>query len=259
MTYEKMLAESKRLDEKIKSIQTQLGAFPDGKLVCTQNGTHTKWFLSDGHKSTYLPKKERPLAEQMAHKKFLSLQLQHLIQEQTAIGYYLRHHDQNSIQTEQSFLMSPKYQELLAPTFVPLSQELQEWANAPYERNTLYPENLVHQTCSGIYVRSKSEMLIDMVLFQKKIPFRYECLLELDDGYCFPDFTILHPRTKEIIYWEHFGMMDNEAYRKHASIKLQRYISNGIIPTIHLITTYETKEHPLDLRTIEELVAHYFL
>ena len=78
----------------------------------------------------------------------------------------------------------------------------------PYEKNPKYPEHLIHKTVSGIYVRSKSESMIALQLYTEKIPFRYECALQLGETTLYPDFTILHPKTGEIFYWEHFGMMD---------------------------------------------------
>ena len=35
--YERMRLESQRLDQQIKSLKNQLKAYPEGKLVCTQN------------------------------------------------------------------------------------------------------------------------------------------------------------------------------------------------------------------------------
>ena len=57
-------------------------------------------------------------------------------------------------------------------------------------------------------MRSKSEAMIAMSLYVQKIPYRYECELKLGSITLFPDFTIRHPETGEIFYWEHFGMMD---------------------------------------------------
>lgn len=259
MIYEKVLTESQRLETQINELQKQLDTFPEGKLISTANTRGTKWYRSDGHKSIYLPKKERRLAEQLAHKKYLSLQLKNLLREKTAIDFYLRHHDSNAYQAEQSFVNSLEYKDLLSPIFTPLSEELQNWMSASYERNDKHPENLTHNTYSGNYVRSKSEALIDMFLFKNKIPFRYECALHLDEMLIFPDFTIRHLKTGQVYYWEHFGMMDNPAYAKTVLSKLQVYISNGIIPSIQLITTYETKENPLDPETVEKIVEHYFL
>lgn len=84
-------------------------------------------------------------------------------------------------------------------------------------------------------------------------------MLQLGDSIVYPDFTIKHIATGDIYYWEHFGMMDNTKYAQNACSKLQLYTSNGIIPTIHLITTYETKEHPLSSEDIEKIIEHYFL
>ena len=65
-----MCLESKRLEEQIKSLQSQIESFPEGKIICTPNGNTYKWYRSDGHKSVYIPKSERKLAEQLAVKKY---------------------------------------------------------------------------------------------------------------------------------------------------------------------------------------------
>ena len=101
--------------------------------------------------------------------------------------------------------------------------------------------------------------MIDTLLYLNKIPFRYEDALHLGNTTFYPDFTILHPSTGKIYYWEHFGMMDDAAYAKNTCFKLQTYTSHGIIPSINLITTYETKEFPLSSDSIEKIIHHYFL
>ena len=81
----------------------------------------------------------------------------------------------------------------------------------------------------------------------------------LDDITLFPDFTIRHPVSKEVYYWEHFGMMDDSAYSQKAFSKMQLYTRYGIIPSVNLITTYETKDNPLSIDTIEKVISNYFL
>ncbi len=181
------------------------------------------------------------------------------MREKNALDYYLKHHDVGAIQSEQDFINSQKYKELLSRFFIPLSQELVDWQKEAYEKNTKYPEGLLHRTASGNYVRSKSEALIDLYLTKNRIPFRYEAALYLRGVVIFPDFTIRHPETGEIFYWEHFGLMDESSYNRNVGSKLQLYISNGIIPNIHLITTYETKGHPLTTEIIERILETYFL
>ncbi len=255
--YEQMLAERRRLDKEISSLQAQLKQFPAGKLICTHNNNYFKWFHSDGHSQTYIPKKNKLYAEQLASKKYLTTLLNDDVNEKRAIDFYLRHHVPSKV--PELLNDTSGFRELLASHFQPLSTELLEWMNSPFSKNPKYPEQLLHQTPSGNLVRSKSEVLIDMSLYMHKIPFRYECELILDDITLYPDFTIRHPHTGEYFYWEHFGLMDDLTYSKNACSKLQLYSANGIIPSIRLITTYETQSHPLNLDLLDKIIEFYFL
>lgn len=252
-----MKNEHRQLCQQLDEIQAELARLPEGKLICTHNGSRFKWYHSDGKSKAYIPKQNRALAEQLAVKKYLSLQAQNMLQERRSIEYYLRHHDADIKQADE-LLTASEYQELLAPYFTPVSQELSDWMHAPYERNQKYPEQLIHKTSSGNLVRSKSEAIIDMLLLMNKIPFRYECELQLEETTLYPDFTLRHPLTGQVFYWEHFGMMDNPNYCRNATTKLQLYFSHGIIPTINLITTYETKDNPLNIEIVEGIIQHYF-
>ena len=251
-----MRLESKRLDEQIDSLHSQIESLPDGKIICTPNGNGYKWYRSDGHKSVYIPKSERNLAEQLAIKKYLQQIETDCIQEKIAIDFYLRHHSPSK--AKDLLINKPGYQELLSSFFKPQSQTIEDWIKAPFEQNPKYPENKIHKTSSGNLVRSKSEALIDMILYTNKIPFRYECALEVGDYKIYPDFTIMHPKTGRIMYWEHFGRMSDSKYNRNVGERLQTYISHGIIPSIHLITTYETLEDPLTTEKIEKIVHEYF-
>ena len=130
--------------------------------------------------------------------------------------------------------------------------------DTPFEKNPKYPEQLIHKSTSGNYVRSKSEAMIDTFLHMNKLPFRYECCLELGDNMFYPDFTIRHPVTGQTYYWEHFGLMDIPSYAQNAYAKLQFYSSHGIIPSLNLIVTFETKESPLSTELVSQLIHHYF-
>lgn len=256
--YERILKERQRLQKQIDSLQTKLSGFPSGKLICSQTGNRCKWYQSDGHTKVYIPKEEKQLAEQLAAKKYLSLLLEDLSHEKKAIDFYLNHHFPDSGRSEHLLTNIPGYKELLSPFFLPKSQELSDWMTSPYEHNTNYSEQLILKTLSGNLVRSKSEVIIDMALYTNQIPFRYECALHLGDTTLFPDFTIRHPESGELYYWEHFGRMDDPLYYKNVFSKLQLYTSHGIIPSINLITTYETKENPLSSEVIEKIIEHYF-
>lgn len=253
-----MLAESKNLEKQIQLLNSKIQSLPAGKLVCTRNGSRYKWYQSNGQEYSYIPKSNRKLAEQLAAKKYLTLLSEDLLHEKKAIEFYLRHHHRDTPQANQ-LLHMPEYKDLLSPFFSPLSQELLDWMNAPYEHNIKYPEQLIHKTISNHLVRSKSEAIIDTILHINHIPFRYECALNLGKTTLYPDFTIRHPLTGTQYYWEHFGLMDDLTYSKNAYSKLQLYTSIGIIPGIQLITTFETNENPLSIELVEKIVTHFFL
>ena len=84
--------------------------------------------------------------------------------------------------------------------------------SGPYDQNPLFPEQRIHKCASGHLVRSKSEAIIDMVLYTNQVPFRYECALTLGKTVIYPDFTIRDPSSGKTYYWEHFGMMDQPSY-----------------------------------------------
>lgn len=247
------------LEKQIYSITREIQILPDGTLYCIHNGKYQKWYSYHNKRQTYIPKSNQTLAEKIAYKKYLSLLLEDLTQEKKAIEAYLSLHPSDFGKSNELLIQKPEYRELLSNYLHPLSQELLEWANSPYEKNPNYPEQLIHKTRSGNYVRSKSEIIIDMLLHMNQIPFHYENALYLNKTVIYPDFTIRHPKTGKFFYWEHFGLMDNPTYANKTCEKLQLYTSNGIIPSIQLITTYETKDHPLTYEVVEQLIKHYFL
>ena len=248
-----------RLQKQIQDLQTRIAGLPDGKLLSCRNKNRYKWYVSDGHQSTYIPKSNRPLAEQLALKKYLTISLEELSREAYALDCYLKHCPSTQNAAEQFLKESSGYGDLLSGLVTPLSQELSDWAVSAYERNPNYQEQLIHKTTSGNFVRSKSEAIISMFLHTNCIPYRYECALSLGEVTLYPDFTIRHPHTGEYYYWEHFGRMDDSVYCKNTYSKLQLYTSHGIVPSIQLITTYETKDTPLDSEMIEKIIEHYFL
>lgn len=257
MNYEKMKSEYETLEKEIQVISSKLEKLPEGELICNRNGKWYKWYHSDGHHWTYIPKKKREYAETLAVKKFLSEQKNYLCKKKKAVEQFLKFCPiENS--AEQLLVGNSGYQQLLLPYFEPKTEDLQNWTKQEYHKNPNYPEQLTQKVSDGSYVRSKSEAMIDMVLRLNKIPFRYECLLELGGVSYYPDFTIRHPLTGKVFYWEHFGIMDDFEYCRKTFSKLQTYASFGIIPTINLITTYETRKEPLNLGTIESVVKYYF-
>jgi len=93
-----------------------------------------------------------------------------------------------------------------------------------------FEEHLIHRTCRGETVRSKSEVIIADNLSSKNIAYSYEKQLVGKDGTVrYPDFTI-EDESGAIYYWEHLGMFYEESYRIQWEKKLDWYKSQDILP-----------------------------
>lgn len=85
-----------------------------------------------------------------------------------------------------------------------------------------YEEGKIHHTLAQFMVRSKSEVIIANMLFERELPFEYEQPLYAKDGtFYLPDFLV-HCQGQTYI-WEHWGMISDEGYRNHRETKLEWY------------------------------------
>ena len=257
MYTEKILIRKKQLESQIVQIQKELEKMPDGYLRCERNGRYIKWFYYHDGIAEYLSKKQKALAEQLAIRKYKEMQLEELQIELRAIGAYLKCKKKSPC-ADGLLKDDSLYKTLLTPYFMQYEEEISKWVNEPYVHNPAYPEKLIHKTVAGIMVRSKSEALIVSSLVKNHIPFRYECPLYLTEHILYPDFTILHPKTRKIYYWEHFGKMDDTEYVKITNAKLNTYFMNGMNPANNLIMTFESSTEPLDYEVVDETIHMYF-
>ena len=129
-----------------------------------------------------------------------------------------------------------------------LYAEIINWYEGEFHSNPDHPEALQFPVKLGYKVRSKSEVLAANRLYEEGILFHYEERL-LDGQEVYPDFYI--PITYSERYaWEHFGAMDKDNYFHRTRGKILNYLDHQWLPGINMITTYETRQHPLT----EELV-----
>lgn len=97
-------------------------------------------------------------------------------------------------------------------------------------------EYKIHQSLADVMVRSKSEVIIANMLFERDIAFDYERPLYASDGsFYLPDFTILW--RGERYFWEHLGLLTREEYRRKWEVKEAWY--NRHFPG-RLVTTVES-------------------
>ena len=246
------------IESELKKYKQMGKSFPEGETIVAKNNNAYKWYVKYDGKTNYLSKKQKDLARQLALKKYYQYKTEELEQELRACQEYIGFAEMARNKTEQ-MMAHDEYVRLLDGQFCSASKELKKWMEEDFETNNDHPETRNIKATQGRFVRSKSEAIIDKLLYSYGIPFRYEQKLVLGNTTIYPDFTIRHPKTGKFYYWEHFGIMDSVSYSQNAYQKLQLYTSNGYIPTINLITTFETNEYPLSMETIENVISHYFL
>ena len=113
-----------------------------------------------------------------------------------------------------------------------------DWITKPYQRNPYHPEHLQYITNNGVKVRSKSEQAIANRLEAAGIAYRAEPPIQLGGKTIYPDFVILLANG-DVVIWEHFGLMTDEAYRQNAQGKIELYRNYGFVQHKNLICTYE--------------------
>lgn len=256
--YNNLKKELAVLEQEIQSLQQEIEKLPEGKLLCVQNGAYVKWYKSNGAHPIYIKKSEEEYAKKLAIKKYNSYRLEELKRKYSLLKKYADFYEKEKEKSKDLVEQNPAYASLLADYFKDTQDKSNSWQEEPYPHNTKYKENLIYKTLAGHMVRSKSEVLIANALFLNRIPYRYECALRLEGFTLYPDFTIRHPKMKQIYYWEHFGMADKLEYQDRMTEKLKFYLKNGIIPTIDLILSYETSKSPLDIEKVEWLIREYF-
>ena len=52
-----------------------------------------------------------------------------------------------------------------------------------------------------------------------EFPFDMKINSSLENTFLYPDFTARHPKTGQVYYWEHFGLMDQPEYNKQSLTK----------------------------------------
>lgn len=131
------------------------------------------------------------------------------------------------------------------------STEQQKWMEENEETNPHFKESAKYITKNGIAVRSKSEKIIADMLVDWGIVFKYEMPLVINGITYYPDFTIF-TESGEIIYWEHLGLMDDDAYFLKNCRKLRNYRLNGLSDHTNLIVTWEADL--FDMETLENII-----
>lgn len=144
---------------------------------------------------------------------------------------------------------------LINPYVRPTGQFVSEWESFVYKGLSFSEDAPEIYSERGERVRSKSEKMIADKLLLMKIPYRYECPLNIGRQMpVYPDFMILDVRERKVVIYEHFGMMEDSKYACDALNKIADYEKAGYYVGKDLLFTMESSNCPLNMRLFEKKI-----
>lgn len=256
-------------EKSLKSLRAKLQArlinAPEGSLRIThKRGVPFYYHRTKAHKTApgyygkYIKKSEITLIQNLAQKEYEENLLKAIDIQLNEIQKFLTKYNPDLLANV--FTKLPKSKRALITPYVLSDEEYaKSWQNVPFSSKDFAVNDPEIYTERNERVRSKSEKILADKFLKNQIPYKYECPLTLKGyGVVYPDFTLLNKRTRKTFFWEHLGMMDNPIYSESAVTKIESYVKSGIYPGKSLLLTYETKNHPLNIKMVDKLI-HKFL
>jgi len=234
---------------------------PEGRLTTKKVNGNLFYYHVDRktQKATYLSlKKNRQLIMRLKQKRWLEESIKIMEGNLRIQQKVLKQYKDYRCQSVQKRL-SASYQDA---TIDQLEKkylfDVNVWITEAYRKNPYHEKNLRYETTFGLWVRSKSELIIAELLHKYNIPFRYDARVRIQDSdhrwkTYYVDFVIMTPNEEEIL-WEHFGLMSSEEYRKGAFEKITDYFSDGYYVPNNFIITMDGPDGEFDNAAIQRLI-----
>ena len=249
------------LKKAIKVAEKEAKKFPEGRLRISNSGPHLRYYKMDEFGETsgkYISAENKELAKGLAQKEYNNRFVRMAKAEIKRIEVFIERELHNGANLSFENL-SESRKALVQPYLLTDEMYAQMWQDEFSGGNDIFSENKRFDTKRGEKVRSKSEAILADMFYDFGIPYHYEKPLFLNNGKTkYPDFTLLNVETREEIYWEHLGLLDDYEYRVDNLKKLNEYRVNGVFSPKNLIVTYELPEVPLDISGIRTMVKELF-
>ena len=259
--------EANQLKNEVAKAKTRLKVAPAGNLRISKRKNGVEYYYKneqteiDGKKNKngrYIKQKEFPLVKALAQRDY-DLEFVKCGQRRIeAIDKFLRIYGEKGV-GEVYEKLNDYRKSLVIPGQISDEMFVRQWEQKPYVGKSFSEEEMEIITERNERVRSKSEKIIADKLLALKIPYRYECPIILQGNIVvYPDFTILRVATREEVYLEHFGRMDDAEYVEKVMSKLALYEKCGIQLGVNLFVTFETGKRPLNTRALDKLLRKLF-
>ena len=250
--YEKLTVLISYLEDKIKE-------YPEGMIYSKQIGKAVYYYRyrngTDGEQ--IISKDNKRLIDDLLQKSYYDKVLKAANKEKKSI--------KSAISSYPDLVVEDVYDQLpenckkrVIPLIPTDEQFVAKWSAKPYKYKTISDNVPVFETMNGERVRSKSEMIIADHLYINKIPYKYECPLQIGNEIIHPDFTVLRVSDRKILYLEHCGMIGDKDYADNMVERNTKYSLAGILLGDNLFYTFESANQPFDVRVLDNLINTVF-
>ena len=233
----------------LKEIDKELRYAPKGDLQISHYRGAARYDRNrraEGKGKEYLGQKKAALRDGLAQKAYDQELRKAVEQEQEMIRSVELQVPPTPIEVYEA--LPKEIRSLVEPLVLPDEEYIRRWLEEKKEK------------ASGEDYRSRIEIIYHDIYEKYDIPYVYEPSLYLDGyGPARPDFVVLNVRTRQTLYHEHFGMMDNEEYRANNIHKLRCYHKNGYYEGINFFVTMESDGRMIDYEEAEMIIKRYCL
>ena len=258
--------EIKRQEKLLSTAESKITSAPEGALSVRQRKKKTDYYLNIEDRKSQTRKRKQI---NISNNKNLVLQLtDKLIQQKILFRsktnlFYLNklYHKYQSTDLQHIIhLLGNAYQHVIELRKQALIRQFNE---KPYSKQKFDPTSHVHETDCGELVRSKSEQIILNSLFAYNLVTHYEeefmYKVPVEGVHrVFPDFTIILPNGKRII-WEHLGRLDDPEYCQRVAAKLNLYQQNGYVLGDNLIITMDDHKGNISSSLVLHAIQQHIL
>lgn len=226
--------------------------------IAYKKGKPNYYLVQKGEKiGRYMKKEELSIAKVIAQRDYDMQILKNAKGRIRAIENFLKKYNKTDLKKIYNKTHQHR-REMIEIDIISDEEYVRRWSIVKYKgKGGIEEQKIV--TERGESVRSKSEKIIADKLYMLGIPYRYEYPLVLGCNLTvYPDFTILKMPERKEVYFEHFGMLDDEEYFDKMLVKLNTYEKNGIYLGVNLFVSYETSRSPLNIKALNSQLRELF-
>jgi len=237
--------------------RAESGALPKGTLSCMNiNGTKYYYKRVNG-KKYYIGRYNEEVRRLMSRYFFeqMALQLDQVINKYRTASNGAAEFTPYQLVEE----FGEAYSDIPDECFCKLGLQPPLHGNSEQSKLDYHSDGLKQKAATGVFMRSKSEIIIADIYTARGLKYLYEEPLHLKNGETlYPDFTLVSKDGTHRVYHEHCGMMSDLEYRKRFFSKLDKYLKNGLIPFRDVIFTFDEPDGGIDVAQINRIISYVF-